>query len=124
MYRSTTSLAPVPLDGDPADAVGVVVVMPAPVDPAEYATNNDLTEMVVISDDDTNEVVPVAPAAVEGGRNMPIDAELLPNVELLPEEVKVEEEEEVKELEQKKKGAVKKELKKVHRSIRLQRLKK
>ena len=77
-------------------------------------------ETVVISDDDTDadEVVLVAPVAVEGGRNMPI------HVELLPEEVKVGQEEEVKEPEQnKKKAALKKEVKKVRRSIRLQQLK-
>ena len=103
-----------------------MLALPAPVDPAVYASDDDLKETVVISDDDTDadEVVLVAPVAVVGGRNMPINVELLPDVELLPEEVKVEQEEEVKEPQQnKKKAPLKKEVKKVRRSIRLQQLK-
>ena len=55
---------------------------------------DDVEEVLVIPDDheegEEDVVQMVAPVAVEGGKTMPIDVELLP---LLPDIVKVEEEE-------------------------------
>ena len=69
--------------------------MPKPVLPlSSDVVEDDVEEVLVIPDDheegEEDAVQMVAPVAVEGGKTMPIDVELLP---LLPDIVKVEEEE-------------------------------
>ena len=106
MYRSTTmTLRPDSARvASRAERVDVELALPAPVSP-DYLVRHvpkpvlplgsDVVEEVLVIPDDHEEgeedaVQMVAPVAVEGGKTMPIDVELLP---LLPDIVKVEEEE-------------------------------
>ena len=106
MYRSTTmTLRPDPTRvASRAERVDVELALPAPVSPDYHVRHmpnpvlplgsDDVEEVLVIPDDheegEEDAVQMVAPVAVEGGKTMPIDVELLP---LLPDIVKVEEEE-------------------------------
>ena len=110
MYRSTTmTLRPDPACvASMAERIDVELAIPAPVSPdyqvrhvskpvlpfGSDVMGDDVEEVLVIPDDDEegeeDAVQMIAPVAVEGGKTMPIDVELLP---LLPDIVKVEEEE-------------------------------
>ena len=110
MYRSTTmTLRPDPARvASRAEHVDVELALPAPVSPdyqvrhvpkpvlplGSDIVEDDVDEVLLIPDDpeegEEDAVQMVAPVAVEGGKTMPIDVELLP---LHPDIVKVEEEE-------------------------------
>ena len=110
MYHSTTmTLRPDSARvASRAERVDVELALPAPVSPdyqvrhvlkpvlplGSDVVEDDVEEVLVIPDDheegEEDAVQMVAPVAVEGGKTMPIDVELLP---LLPDIVKVEEEE-------------------------------
>ena len=108
MYRSNTmALRPDPACiASWAVRIDVELALPAPVSPdyqvrhvpkpvlplGSNIMEDDVDEVLVIPDDDEegeeDAVQMVVPVAVEGGKTMPIDVELLP---LLPGIVKVEE---------------------------------
>ena len=90
MYRSTTmTLQPDSARvASRAECVDVELAVPAPVSP-DYQVRH-VSKPVLSLDHEEDAVQMVAPVAVEGGKTMPIDVELLP---LLPDIVKVEEEE-------------------------------
>ena len=110
MYRSTTmTLRPDPARvASRAERVDVELALPAPINPdyqvphvpapvqplGSDVVEDDVDEVLLIPDDheegEEDAVQMVAPVAVEGGKTMPIDVELLP---LLPGIVKMEEEE-------------------------------
>ena len=90
MYRSTTmTLRPDSARvASRAERVDVELALPAPVSP-DYQVRHVSKPVLPLDQEEGEEdvVQMVAPVAVEGGKTMPIDVELLP---LLPDIVKVE----------------------------------